>query len=85
MLNFGKFRLLNIGDLNSQPLFDLVCPRDLLGMIDLYLFAHHGGTDAAEPATLVAFQPRAVIVKATAYRAWAEEAHTRRFGTPDQA
>ncbi|MEO6515758.1 MAG: MBL fold metallo-hydrolase [Steroidobacteraceae bacterium] len=62
VLNFGKFRFLDVGDLNSQPLFDLVCPRDRIGAIDVYLFAHHGGADAAEPATLAAFQPRAVIV-----------------------
>jgi competence protein ComEC len=26
VLEFGKFRFLDVGDLNSQPLFDLVCP-----------------------------------------------------------
>jgi competence protein ComEC len=62
VLNFGKFRFLDVGDLNSQPLFDLVCPRDRIGVIDVYLFAHHGGAGAAEPATLAAFRPRAVIV-----------------------
>jgi competence protein ComEC len=62
VLSFGKFRFLDVGDLNSQPLFDLACPRDLIGPIDVYLFAHHGGADAAEPATLAAFRPRAVIL-----------------------
>jgi beta-lactamase superfamily II metal-dependent hydrolase len=62
VLNFGKFRFLDVGDLNSQPLFDLACPRDLVGPVDVYLFAHHGGADAAEPATLAAFRPRAVIL-----------------------
>lgn len=62
VVEFGKFRFLNVGDLNEQPLFDLVCPRDRIGVVDLYLFAHHGGTGAAEPSTLAAFQPRAVVV-----------------------
>lgn len=62
LLRFGKFRFLDVGDLNSQPLFDLACPRNLIGAVDVYLFAHHGGADAAEPSTLAAFQPRAVVV-----------------------
>jgi hypothetical protein len=37
-------------------------PRDRIGAIDVYLFAHHGGAGAAEPATLAAFQPRAVVL-----------------------
>jgi competence protein ComEC len=62
VLEFGKFRFLNVGDLIGQPLFDLVCPRDRIGAIDVYLVAHHGNMGAADPATLAAFRPRAVVV-----------------------
>jgi competence protein ComEC len=62
VVEYGRFRFLNLGDLNGPPLFDLVCPRDLIGSIDVYLAPHHGGNGAAEPATLAAFRPRAVIV-----------------------
>jgi beta-lactamase superfamily II metal-dependent hydrolase len=62
VLQYGRFRFLDLGDLNGPPLFDLVCPRDLIGRVDLFLAPHHGGSGAAEPATLAALQPRAVIV-----------------------
>ena len=62
VINFGKFRFLDIGDLTGQPLFNLVCPRDLIGPVDVYLVAHHGGADAAEPATFAAFKPRVAVM-----------------------
>jgi beta-lactamase superfamily II metal-dependent hydrolase len=62
VIEYGRFRFLDLGDLNGPPLFDLVCPKDLIGRIDLYLAPHHGGSGTAEPATLAAFQPRAVVV-----------------------
>ena len=62
VVEYGRFRFLNLGDLNGPPLFDLVCPRDLIGSIDVYLAPHHGGNGAAEPATLAAFRPRSVVV-----------------------
>lgn len=61
-LEYGSFRFLDVGDLSAQPLFDLVCPLDRIGPVDLYLVAHHGNSTAAEPATLAAWQPRAAIV-----------------------
>src|SRR5262249_26206569 len=62
LVRFGKFRFLDVGDLTGQPLFNLVCPKNLVGRVDAYLTAHHGGADAAEPATLAALQPRVVMV-----------------------
>lgn len=62
VLTFGKFRFLDLGDLSGGPLYDLACPRDRIGAVDIYLVAHHGGADAADPATLTAFRPRAAVV-----------------------
>lgn len=61
-LQFGKFRFLDLGDLTGSPLFALVCPNDLIGPVDVYLVAHHGGPDAADPATFTAFKPRVAIL-----------------------
>jgi len=61
-IRYGLFRFLDLGDLTGQPLFDLVCPKDLIGPVDAYLVAHHGGADAAEPATFAAFKPRVAIM-----------------------
>ena len=62
LVRYGKFRFLDVGDLSGQPLFDLVCPQNLVGRVDAYLTAHHGGADVAEPATFAAFQPRVVMM-----------------------
>jgi hypothetical protein len=62
VLRFGKFRFLDLGDLSGQPLFDLACPADLIGPVDVYLVAHHGGPDVADPATFAAFRPRVAVM-----------------------
>jgi len=61
-VQFGKFRFLDVGDLTGQPLFALTCPTDVVGAVDAYLVAHHGGADAADPATFAALRPRVAIV-----------------------
>jgi len=62
VLRYGSFRFLDVGDLSGPPLFALACPKSLIGAVDVYLVAHHGGADAADQATFAAFQPRAAIV-----------------------
>jgi competence protein ComEC len=66
VLTFGKFRFLDLGDLAGQPLFDLVCPTNRIGAVDLYLVAHHGGADASDPATFAAFRPRVAVINNSA-------------------
>jgi beta-lactamase superfamily II metal-dependent hydrolase len=60
-LRFGAFRFLNLGDLSGPPLFALSCPNDLIGRIDVYLVAHHGGADAADPAIFKAIDPLVAV------------------------
>lgn len=62
LVRYGKFRFLDVGDLSGQPLFNLACPKDLIGPVDVYLVAHHGGPDVADPATFAAFAPRVAIM-----------------------
>ena len=62
LVRYGKFRFLDVGDLSGEPLFNLVCPRDLIGGTDAYLVAHHGGPDVADPVTFAAFRPHVAIM-----------------------
>jgi competence protein ComEC len=61
-LQYGRFRVLDVGDLSGPPLRALACPSNLVGPVDVYVVAHHGLDDAADPATLAAFHPRVAIV-----------------------
>jgi beta-lactamase superfamily II metal-dependent hydrolase len=61
LVQFGAFRFLDIGDLSGPPLFALTCPRDRIGAIDVYLIAHHGGLDAADPTTFATLRPRVAV------------------------
>ncbi len=62
VVRYGRFRFLDLGDLTGQPLFNLVCPKNLIGPVDAYLVAHHGGPDAAGAETFAAFRPRIAIM-----------------------
>jgi beta-lactamase superfamily II metal-dependent hydrolase len=62
VVRYGKFRFLDVGDLTGEPLFHLACPKDLIGTVDAYLVAHHGGPDASVPETFAAFKPRVAIM-----------------------
>jgi len=62
LIRFGRFRFLDVGDLTGEALHSLACPADRVGPVDVYLVAHHGGPDAADPATFAAWKPRAAIL-----------------------
>jgi beta-lactamase superfamily II metal-dependent hydrolase len=62
VVRYGEFRFLDVGDLTGQPLFNLACPKNLIGPVDAYLVAHHGGPDASVPETFAAFKPRVAIM-----------------------
>jgi beta-lactamase superfamily II metal-dependent hydrolase len=73
MLRFGRFRFLDVGDLSGMPLFALLCPRSLIGPVDLYLLPHHGWRDAAYPATFAGLRPRVAIVNNSAVKGGSPE------------
>jgi competence protein ComEC len=73
LLQYGRFRFLDVGDLSGAPLFALACPNNKIGPVDVYLVAHHGGADAADPATFAAFQPRVAILNNGATKGGAPE------------
>ena len=62
VLQYGRFRFLDVGDLVGPPLRSLVCPQDRLGSVDVYLVTHHGNDDAADAATFAAWKPRLVVM-----------------------
>jgi competence protein ComEC len=43
VIQFGKFRFADLGDLTWNKELALLCPGNKVGKIDLYLTTHHGG------------------------------------------
>jgi beta-lactamase superfamily II metal-dependent hydrolase len=73
VLRFGRFRFLDVGDLSGPPLFALLCPRNLIGQVDVYLVPHHGALDVSYPATFAGLRPRVAIVNNGARKGGAPE------------
>ena len=62
LITFGKFRMIDLGDLTWNKEQELVCPNNLVGPVDVYLTTHHG-MDMSGPATIVhALKPRVAIM-----------------------
>ena len=62
LITFGKLRILDLGDLTRDKEMDLVCPKNKLGAMDIYIVSHHGWGQSGSPAFLSAIAPRVAIM-----------------------
>ena len=62
LVTYGKFRLLDLGDLTWNKEMELVCPNNLIGTVDVYLTTHHGLSQSNNPALVRAVHPRVAIM-----------------------
>src|SRR5262250_3045091 len=61
-ITFGKFRVLHLGDLTWNKEFDLMCPQNRLGTVDLWIVSHHGLPISNSEVLAHAIQPRVAIM-----------------------
>jgi hypothetical protein len=61
-IRFGRFRVLHLGDLTWNKEFDLMCPVNRLGDVDLFVVSHHGQSSSNSEALVHAIQPRVALV-----------------------
>jgi beta-lactamase superfamily II metal-dependent hydrolase len=73
VLNYGRFRTVDLGDLTWNGELDLMCPTNRIGTIDLYLTSHHGLAKSGSPALVQGLQPRVAVMNNG----------TRKGGEPD--
>jgi beta-lactamase superfamily II metal-dependent hydrolase len=62
VLTFGRARIASLGDLTWNVEKALVCPRDKVGPVDLFMVSHHGAHFSNSPALLRALSPRVAII-----------------------
>jgi beta-lactamase superfamily II metal-dependent hydrolase len=62
VVEFGRFRLVDLADLYWNQEFDLVCPANKLGTAGVYLTTHHGAEHSGTPQVLDAVRPRVAIM-----------------------
>jgi beta-lactamase superfamily II metal-dependent hydrolase len=73
VVTFGQFKLIDLGDLMWNNEFDLVCPRNMVGNVDLYMVTHHGLDASGSPALVRGVRPRVAVM----------QNGTRKGGTPN--
>jgi beta-lactamase superfamily II metal-dependent hydrolase len=59
---FGRFRLVDLGDLTWNKEQELACPVNLLGTVDVYVTTHHGLAQSGSPVIVHALQPRVAVM-----------------------
>lgn len=63
VITFGRFRAVDLGDLTSDIEYDLMCPNNPIGVVDMYFVSNHGLDNASSPEFVHAIQPRVVILQ----------------------
>jgi beta-lactamase superfamily II metal-dependent hydrolase len=74
LITFGKFRILDLGDLTWNKEHDLVCPNNKIGTIDVYLATHHGLGASGSALLVHAVHPRVAIMNNGARKGGAADA-----------
>jgi competence protein ComEC len=61
-VSYGKFRTYHSGDLTKNREFEMMCPNNKIGRVDVFLGLHHGQSSSNSPVLVHALHPRVAIM-----------------------
>jgi competence protein ComEC len=61
-VKFGKFRTIHLGDVTKNKEFELMCPNNRIGTVDVLLGLHHGQASSNSQVLVHALHPRVAIM-----------------------
>ena len=61
-VTFGKFRTVHLGDLTKNKEFELMCPNNRIGTVDVLLGLHHGQASSNSEVLVHALHPRVAVM-----------------------
>ena len=59
---YGRFRIVDLGDLTWNKEHDLMCPNNRIGQADVYIVSHHGQDISGSAALVHALHPKVAIM-----------------------
>jgi len=62
IFTFGAFRFLDLGDMTQDLEFQMACPVNRIGEVDLFLTTHHGSGQSNAPVLVHALKSRVAIM-----------------------
>jgi competence protein ComEC len=62
LINFGKLKILDLGDLTWDKELAFMCPANRLGHIDILVVSHHGLNASSSHALIDGIRPRVAIM-----------------------
>ena len=62
LFTFGKFRMVDLGDLSWNKELELMCPNNPVGNVDLLMIGYHGADAANSPALIHSLGPKVTIM-----------------------
>jgi competence protein ComEC len=62
LITFGDFRMIDMGDLTPDHEYDLVCPNNKIGPVDLFLVSQHGSNLSNSLPFVHAIAPRVAVM-----------------------
>lgn len=81
-ISFGRLRVLHLGDLTWNKEFDLMCPVNRLGDVDVFVVSHHGQPVSNSEVLVHAIRPRVALLNNGTRKGGQPEAMRVLFSAP---